>query len=120
MHGSLLLYTLLALWMLPALALVVVYCFDAARDGARRLIARWHCYWARRGLRRRADAQAVATPRQPLVTTRSSAAMPALAAAGAPDAAASFVVRSPSMRVPLVVKDERGDLHMQQWTLELN
>lgn len=121
--GSVLLYVLLFIWLLPAALLIAVYCTDVAWDRARQMAAQWHCYWAQRAMRQRADARAAVTRPPSWITTESTMAISAVACAdqatesgqGAP-----YVVTGDTMRVPLIIEDEAGRLHMQQWTLGLN
>lgn len=125
MASSLLLYTLLALWLLPAIALVVVYCLDVLRDRMRQLIARWHCFWAERAIRRHIDAQHVVSFRQSVIVDE---AAPAMRNGASPveraDSHASdpepFSATEGHIHVPLVIEKEDGRLHLEQWSLSLN
>lgn len=121
--SSMLLYVLLALWLLPAVLLIAVYCTDAAWDGARRAMARWHCYWAQRAFRQRADAHAAILRRRAAVVAGwavTASAIPHSESRSASDPSAPYVVAGPSVRVPLVLEDETGRRHVRQWTLGLN
>lgn len=121
--SSILLYVLLAIWLLPAVLMIAVYCTDAAWDWARWAFARWNCYWAQRAIRQRADARTAVTLRRSVVVTGRVATIPAVPQTE-PTARrrgrAPYVVAGNALHVPLVLEDETGRLHLQQWTLGLN
>jgi hypothetical protein len=119
-----LLYTLLALWLLPAIALIGVYCTEVLRDRVRELWARWTCYRAKQLLAAGHDAASLVDPRRTVTIGRPDEAyrhegenkgMASANRSGRP-----YVVSGDVMQVPLVLEDERGELRMRQWELSLN
>ena len=125
MAHSLLLYTLLALWLLPAVALIVVYCADVVHDKLRRLWVRWTYYRARKALSTYGDPQSIIALRRSVVVSHHSQTAPwpvssRQRAVHGSDSARPYLVMGDSMRVPLMLEDEAGELHMQQWELSLN
>lgn len=124
MASSLLLYVLLALWLLPAAALVVVYCADLARDWGHAMIVRWRCYRARRTMQADPErARAAMDPRRSLVVRQAPQEGMKPSPVEAPKrsgTARPYFVGRGDMQVPLVLEDEAGELHTQQWKLGLN
>lgn len=124
MLPSILFYTLLALWLLPAVALIVVYCVDVGGDWGRRLLARWNAYRAQQRIRRAVDPRALVAIRRSVVASTTPVEQlqvaPVHTAGNAGGAARPYLVAGPAMQVPLVLEDNTGGLHAQQWTLSLN
>jgi hypothetical protein len=124
MAHPLLFYTLLALWLLPAIALIVVYCADVMRDKVNRWWVRWTCYRARQVLLTCDDPQSLITLRRSIVVDRTQADRAHVAlsrrAVHGSAAARPYLVMGGAMRVPLVLEDEVGNLHTKQWELSLN
>ena len=124
MVHSALLYTLLALWLLPAIALMAVYCADVLRDRVRQLWMRWTCYRTQQMLAARREVGSLVDARKAVTLCRPKVAQ---GPAGQGWHAASdtrfgrpYLVRGDTMQVPLVLEDETGELRMQQWELSLN
>jgi hypothetical protein len=125
MTGSVLLYALLALWLLPAIALVGVYCMDVVRDRMRQLAAWWHCFWAQRAIRKDAGVRRVIAFRQSVATGGATPVIPA-GALPAKHADANLNGASPlatsdnHVHIPHVVEEADGRLYVEQWDVSLN
>lgn len=123
MVHSVLLYTLLALWLLPAIALIAVYCAEVLRDRVRELWARWTCYRAKQLLAAGQDAANLVDLRRTVSIggpesaghRKENGGVASVNRWGRP-----YLVAGDVMQVPLVLEDERGELRTQQWELSLN
>ncbi len=119
-----LVYTLLALWLLPAVALIVVYCAEVLRDRVHQLWVRWTCYRAQRLLASRREVASLVDPRRAVTIGRPEAAPMHAAGRQRPVSKSQpgrpYLVTGDVMQVPLVLEDEAGELRMQQWELSLN
>jgi len=119
-----LLYTLLALWLLPAVALIAVYCAEVLHDRVRQLWIRWTCYRAQRLLASRRDLGSLVDPRRAVTIGRPEAAQMHAVGSQRPVSDSQpgrpHLVMGDVMQVPLVLEDETGNLRMQQWELSLN
>ena len=125
MVQSLALYTLLALWLLPAVALIIVYCADVLRDKLKRLWVRWTYHRTKRMLSTCEDARSVISLRRSVVMGQAQAAWAGLrsrhhTAGNAGSSTRPYLVAGDAMHVPLVLEDEAGELHTRQWELSLN
>jgi hypothetical protein len=124
MTSSLLLYALLALWLLPAIALVVVYCMDVIRDRMRQLTACWHCFWAQRTIRKHTDVRRVISFRQSAATGGAApvipaGALPAKHADANLNGVSLLATSDTHIQIPHVVEEANG-LYVEQWDVSLN
>lgn len=125
MTSSVLLYTLLALWLLPAAALVVVYCMDIVYDHMQRYVAWWHCFWAQRAIRTRTDVQRVISFRQSAATGGAApvipeGVLPVRHADATLGRVSPLAASDHHMHIPHVVEEADGQLYVEQWDVSLN
>lgn len=98
--STILLYTLLLFWLLPAVTLILVYCCD-------RLWTAVHVRVLNALAGRRSVVAACSAAQARAMRGESTGCVPC-------------TVIGSQLRVPLVIEDEAGNLHMRHWQICLN